>query len=47
MELIEDIELLRAIENNMNIISPFSNEHTFSIDTHEDFLKANSLIGYE
>ena len=41
---IEDIELLKALENETDIVSPLSTTNTFSIDTEEDFTKACQLI---
>ncbi len=40
LELIEDIELLRAIENDMNVISFRIKEKSFSVDINDDYLKA-------
>lgn len=44
LESLEDIELLRALENNIPIISPQSSSETFSIDTKSDYLKALKFI---
>ncbi len=44
LESVEDIELLRALENNISIISPKSSSKTFSIDTRADYLKAKKFI---
>ena len=41
---LEDIELLKALENETDIVSPLSSTNTFSIDTEEDFTKACQLI---
>lgn len=41
---IEDIELLKALENETKIVSPLSITNTFSIDTEEDFRKACQLL---
>ena len=41
---LEDIELLKALENETDIVSPLSTTNTFSIDTEEDFTKACQLI---
>ena len=44
LESVEDIELVRALENNISIISPKSSSKTFSIDTKADYLKAKKFI---
>ncbi len=44
LESIEDIELLRALENDIPILSPRSYSETFSIDTELDYLKAIKFI---
>ena len=43
LESIEDIELLRALENNIIIYSPRSQSNTFSIDTIDDLEKARKI----
>jgi 3-deoxy-manno-octulosonate cytidylyltransferase (CMP-KDO synthetase) len=40
IEVIEDIELLRAIENDMNVFSYKIKEKSFSVDINDDYLKA-------
>lgn len=40
----EDIELLRALEDGIMIVSPRSESSTFSIDTEDDLHKARGLI---
>ena len=40
----EDIELLRALEDGIMIVSPRSNSRTFSIDTEDDLRKARNMI---
>ena len=44
LEKYEGIELLRAIENGYKIGTLKMNEESFSINTLEDFKKANKLI---
>jgi len=44
LESLEDIELLRALENDIPIFSPKSYSETFSIDTESDYLKAIKLV---
>ena len=44
LESLEDIELLRALENDITIKSPKSSSETFSIDTKSDYLKAIKFI---
>lgn len=44
LESVEDIELLRALENMIPIYSPYSTDSTFSIDTEADLLKARILL---
>lgn len=44
LESVEDIELLRALENMIPIYSPHSKDSTFSIDTEADLLRARSLL---
>ena len=39
-EEIEDIELLRAIENDMKVFSFKIKETSFSVDINDDYLKA-------
>ena len=39
-EEIEDIELLRAIENDMRVFSFKIKESSFSVDINDDYLKA-------
>ncbi len=43
LESIEDIELLRALENNIIIYSPRSQSKTFSIDTIDDLEEARKI----
>ena len=43
LESIEDIELLRALENNIIIYSPRSQSKTFSIDTIDDLERARKI----
>ena len=43
-ESCEDIELLRALEEGIMIVSPRSTSSTFSIDTEDDLYKARDLI---
>ena len=43
-ESCEDIELLRALEHNIKIISPFSTSETFSIDTPHDLEEAREIL---
>ena len=40
LEDIEDIELLRAVENDMNVYSHELKGNSFSIDVNDDYLKA-------
>ncbi len=40
LETIEDIELLRALENDMNVFSYKIKEKSFSVDINDDYLKA-------
>ena len=40
LEVIEDIELLRALENDMNVFSFKIKEKSFSVDINDDYLKA-------
>lgn len=40
LEMIEDIELLRALENDMNVFSYKIKEKSFSVDVNDDYLKA-------
>lgn len=40
LEMIEDIELLRAIENDMKVYSYIIKEKSFSVDVNDDYLKA-------
>ena len=40
LEIIEDIELLRALENDMNVFSYKIKEKSFSVDVNDDYLKA-------
>lgn len=40
LEIIEDIELLRALENDMNVFSYKIKEKSFSVDINDDYLKA-------
>jgi len=40
LELTEDIELLRALENDMNVFSYRIKEKSFSVDVNDDYLKA-------
>ena len=40
LEMIEDIELLRALENDMNVFSYKIKEKSFSVDINDDYLKA-------
>lgn len=44
LESLEDIELLRALENDITIKSPKSSSETFSIDTKSDYLRAIKFI---
>jgi 3-deoxy-manno-octulosonate cytidylyltransferase (CMP-KDO synthetase) len=39
-ESIEDIELLRALENDMKVFSYRIKEKSFSVDINDDYLKA-------
>jgi len=43
-ESLEDIELLRALEDGIVIVSPRSSSSTFSIDTEDDLCKARDLM---
>ena len=43
-ESFEDIELLRALEHNIKIISPYSASETFSIDSPDDLEKAREIL---
>ena len=40
LETIEDIELLRALENDMRVFSFKIKEKSFSVDINDDYLKA-------
>ena len=44
LELIEDIELLRALENDMNVFSFRIKEKSFSVDINDDYLKAKMAM---
>jgi len=44
LEKYEGVELLRAIENNYNVGTIFIPEDTFSINTYDDFKKAESIL---
>ena len=44
LEKLEDIELLRALENESYIYSPKSDTSSFSIDTLEDLEKAQKIL---
>lgn len=43
-ESIEDIELLRALENNMNLYTFSFTDKAFSVDLYDDYLKAKIAI---
>ena len=43
-EKIEDIELIRAIENDMKVYSIDLSGGSFSIDVNDDYLKAKVMI---
>jgi len=43
-EISEDIELLRALENDMNLYSIPVEGNSFSIDVQDDLLKARVAI---
>ena len=40
LETIEDIELLRALENDMRVLTFKIKEKSFSVDINDDYLKA-------
>lgn len=44
LEIIEGVELLRAIENNLSIGTFEINTNTFSINTQKDFKKAKKIL---
>lgn len=44
LEQIESIELARALEGGIEIRSPELTGDSFSVDTYEDFVKANAMI---
>jgi len=44
LEKIEDIELLRAIENEMNVGTVFVDSKSISVDIKEDYLTATELM---
>ena len=44
LEKVEDIELLRSLNNGSLIFSPFSETSSFSIDTIEDLEKARDIL---
>ncbi len=43
-ETIEDIELLRALENNMSLYTFSYSDNAFSVDLYDDYLKAKIVI---
>tara|TARA_B110000483_G_scaffold98644_1_gene121016 strand:+ start:28767 stop:29504 length:738 start_codon:yes stop_codon:yes gene_type:complete len=46
LENIEDIELLRAVENDMNVYTHKLDGNSFSVDVNDDYLKAKvAMIG--
>tara|TARA_Y100000768_G_C23822238_1_gene607157 strand:- start:97 stop:840 length:744 start_codon:yes stop_codon:yes gene_type:complete len=47
LEKIEDIELLRAIENDMKVYSCEMNENSFSVDVNDDYLKAKIAMSQD
>ncbi len=47
LEKLEDIELMRALEADIHILSPYSPTSTFSIDTLEDFEMAKTILNTE
>ncbi len=47
LEKIEGIELMRALENNMNIGTFILDGSSFSVDTKDDFLKAIKFMHYD
>ena len=44
LEIIEGVELLRALENNLSIGTFEINTNTFSINTQKDFKKAKKIL---
>ena len=44
IEKVEDIELIRSLNNGSLIFSPFSETTSFSIDTIEDLEKAKRIL---
>ncbi len=47
LEKIEDIELLRAIENDMKVYSCEMKESSFSVDVNDDYLKAKIAMSQD
>lgn len=47
LEQIEDIELLRAIENDMKVYSCEMKESSFSVDVNDDYLKAKIAMSQD
>ena len=44
IQILEDIELLKALESGTKIFSPLSTSSTFSIDTNDDLEKARKML---
>lgn len=44
LEIIESIDMLRILENGLNVKMVKTKHHTFPVDTHDDLLKVENLI---